>query len=407
MKTTVKPLDGVKVIDFTIYVAAPAGTSVLGYLGADVIKVESPKGDPYRVTGAGFGLPIHEDENPLYDTVNIYKRDVCLNLRTDEGKAAMRRLIAEADIFVTNYREKALAAMGLTYEDVKAINPRIVYGKGGGYGDNGPDAASPGFDATAFFAKSGFLQEAAYPGAAPAVVPSGSGDTITSLSLTIGLLAAYMQAQATGEGCKVETSLYTSALWTLASPIVRRQYNPRATEGVDYCHPEFLAITCDYVCKDGVWVKFCGMQAETYWPAFCRALGLEEYANDPRFCTSPEQTANATACYALMAEKIREKTYAEWVPIFNENDLPYSKVLGVAESIKDPQAIANNYSCTLNYNGREVYFPMPPLQIDTLETPERTAAPKLGENTREVLKEYGYTDTELDELESRQAIKQK
>lgn len=406
MNGSVAPLSGVKVIDLSIYVAAPAITSIFGYLGADVIKVETPKGDPYRTTGAGFGLPTNIDENPLYDTVNSYKRGLCLDLRTDEGKKVMHRLIEQADIFVTNFRENALEGMGMTYEDVKAINPKIVYGKGDGYGEFGPDAPRAGFDATAFFARSGFAQEASYPGAAPAITPSGTGDVVTSLGLGVGILAAYVQAKETGVGSKVKTSLYTAALWALASPIVRRQYVPRDPTPRDVSTPGFLAIATDYVCKDGTWVRFCGMMAERYWAQFCRALGLEEYIEDPRFCTSRQQAANATECYALMAEKMKLKTYAEWEPIFRQNDLPFEKVMGVAESICDPQSIANSYASILCYGEKKVYLPMPPVQVSTLEASERATAPKLGENSTEVLADFNFSEEEIAALIAGGAVKQ-
>lgn len=406
MNRSAAPLSGVKVIDLSIYVAAPAATSIFGYLGADVIKVETPKGDPYRTTGAGFGLPTNVDENPLYDTVNSYKRGLCLDLRTDEGKKVMYRLIEQADIFITNFRENALEGMGMTYDEVKAINPRIVYGKGDGYGEFGPDAPRAGFDSTAFFARSGFADEASYPGSAPAITPSGAGDTVTSLGLGLGVLAAYIQAKETGAGCKVKTSLYTSALWSLASPIVRRQYVPRDMTPRDVTKPGFLAIAADFVCKDGVWVRFCGMMAERYWAQFCRALGLEDYIEDPRFCTSRQQAANAAACYALMAEKLKLKTYAEWDPIFRQNDLPFEKVMGAAEAVSDPQSLANNYASPLYYGDRKVYLPMPPVQVSTLEAGERATAPKLGENSVEILADFNFSEDEINGLIAAGAVKQ-
>lgn len=402
-KEKLAPLAGVKVIDFTIYVAAPAATSIFGYLGADVIKVEPPKGDPYRATGAGFGLPITAEENPLYDTVNFCKRDICLNLRTDEGKQVMRRLIEQADIFMTNYREKALEGMGLTYEEVKTINPRIVYGKGDGYGELGADAARPGFDATAFFARSGFAEEAAPIGGAPALTPSGAGDVVTSLGLGMGVLAAYVKALQTGEGSKVKTSLYTSGLWALASPIVRRQYHPRGnvkpTKG-------YLAITCDFPCAGNTWVRFCGMVAERYWADFCKALGLDEYAEDPRFATSAAQSEHASECYWLMADKLKEKRYEEWEPIFRRYDLPYEKIMGVAESVRDPQALANGYSCLMNYGEREIYLPMPPVQVSGVETGVRAPAAALGADTVQILKDFKFSNEEIEQLVSGNVVRQ-
>lgn len=225
---SINPLGGLKVVDLSIYVAAPAASSVLGYLGANVVKVEPVKGDPYRMTGVGFGMPATPEDNPLFDTCNSYKRCIAVNFRSEDGKEAVRKMVRQADIFVTNYRESALQGMGFTWDEVRAINPRIVYGKVDGYGELGQDSARPGFDSTAFFARSGFASEGAYTDAPPMTTPSGAGDTITSMALAVGLMSAYVEAQKTGVGSKVATSLFASALWTLASPIARHQITPPA-----------------------------------------------------------------------------------------------------------------------------------------------------------------------------------
>lgn len=144
------PLEGIKVMDLTIYVAGPACSTMLGYMGADVIKVESLKGDPYRVSGKGYGMPAEPKKNPLYDACNGFKRCVAIDFRSDEGKEVLKRLAIEADIIVTNYRAKPLKGMGMDYETVSSYNKKVVYGYFSGYGDVGPDAERPGFDANYF-----------------------------------------------------------------------------------------------------------------------------------------------------------------------------------------------------------------------------------------------------------------
>ena len=400
-----RPLSGVKVVDFTIYVAAPAATCVMGYLGADIIKVETPKGDPYRVSGLGFGLPATADENPLYDTINAYKRGIALDMRTEKGKQIMRKMIEEADIFVTNYREKALKGMGLTYEDVKAINPKIVYGKVDGYGEKGPDTARAGFDATAFFARSGFSNACAYHDSPPGLFPSGAGDTITSMALAIGLLAAYSQAAKTGEGSKVTTSLYSSGLWTMASPIVRQGFDQ--TRPYYFGNPGFLAISADYRCKDGTWVRFCGMQAEAYWPSFCRALGLEEYIEDERFTTSKRMKEHNALGYQMISEKVALRTYDEWDPIFRANDLPYERVMTARQAAESEQAIVNDYVQKMDFPSRKnVYLPMPPFKISSMEDIKRERGPMVGEHTVEILKQLNYSDEEIADFLKDNAAKQ-
>ena len=397
MATTRKPLEGLKIIDFTIYVAAPSTTSLLGYMGADVIRVEPIKGDPYRVTGPGFGIPADEIHNPLFDSCNNNKRCIALNLRSDEGKAVLNRLISQAGMFVTNYRENALAAMGLTYDDLIKINPDIIYGKADGYGEKGKDAVRSGFDATAYYARSGFARCGAYSNAPPMVTPSASGDVVTGLSLAVALLGAYINARAGGGGDKVTTSLYSSALWALSSPIARAQYDPPRESRWE--SPTFLSISHDYQCADGVWVRFCGMTADRYWEQFCRALGLEEYIGDPRFADSAANKTNVVEGVKIIQASLKTKTYAEWEPLFIKHDLPYEKVYTVFESYKDEQALVNNYVSTIIYPDKsEVVLPMPPFKFTRAITEKKDRGPYLGEHSRQILSEAGYSEEEIEKM---------
>lgn len=400
-----RPLEGIKILDFTIYVAASVGSSVFGYLGADVVKIEPPKGDPWRQFGNGFRLPVSEEENPCFDAINCFKRDIVLNLRDPEGMAAMHRLIERADILITNYRGSALKSMGLTYEDVRKINPRIVYATNDGYGRLGPDAARPGFDTAAFWARSGLARAQAYSDQPPCTSAAAAGDIIASMSFTTGVLAAYIQAKATGVGCEIYTSLFSTALWVGSVNAVLNQYIPNY--GSVYGKPAFLAIAMDYICSDGNWIRLSGQNADRYWPDFCKALGLEEYENDPRFNTSVAQCANATACFDLIDSKIRQKPLSEWIGILNAHDLPFELVNTGATAARDEQAIANGYVETIDYpQGGETYVTMPPMRISGSTPPKREKAAKKGQHTAEVLREYGFSDEEIRRLIERGAAEQ-
>lgn len=392
-----RPLEGIKILDFTIYVAASVGSSVFGYLGADVIKIEPPKGDPWRQFGNGFCLPVTEEENPCFDAVNCFKRDIVLNLRDPEGMKAMHRLIKEADILMTNYRTSALKAMGLTYEDVKKINPRIVYATNDGYGRLGPDATRPGFDTAAFYARSGLALAQAYRGQPPCMTAAAAGDIIASMALTTGVLAAYIQAKETGVGCEIYTSLFGTALWVGGVSSVLDQYVPNLR--AVYGKPSFLAIAMDYKCSDGNWIRLSGQNADRYWSGFSKALGLEEYENDPRFSTSVAQCTNAEACFKLIDEKISQKPLADWVSILKAHDLPFEIVNTGTMAVHDEQAIANGYVETITYSqGGETNFAMPPMKISGSMPPKREKAAKKGEHTVQVLHEYGFTDEEIRHL---------
>jgi crotonobetainyl-CoA:carnitine CoA-transferase CaiB-like acyl-CoA transferase len=394
-----KPLAGIKVLDLTIYVAGPAATTILGYLGADVIRIEPPKGDPYRLSGAGFGLPATEELNPLFDACNSYKRCLALNFRSDEGKAVMRRLIQQADILVTNYRDQALKGMCCTYEEAAELNPRMVYCKSNGLGYDGEDSGRAGYDATSFYARSGFANEASYSGAPPMVTPSGTGDTITSMAIASGILGAYIRTLKTGRGALVTSSLLSAALWVLESPLSRHQTTSRAGKEYPYGVPYFLAVSYDYRCKDDVWVRFCSMVVERDWEAYCKALGMEEYLNDKRFNTSSAQHENSGECFKVMQGKIGQKTWAECTLVFEKYDLAFEKVQSVEEAACDPQVLANHFVEAVSYpNGLNVNLAKPPFKISGLEDTPLTKGPKLGEHTKEILAEFGFSAGEIEKL---------
>lgn len=394
MTTNNKPLSGVTVLDLSIYVAAPACTAMLGYLGADVIKVESLKGDPYRISGKGYGVPAEEKMNPSFDQCNGFKRGIAVDFRSDEGKEILRRLTAKADIVVTNYREKALKGMGMSYEDVKNINPKAVYAIFSGYGEEGPECERPGFDATTFFARSGFALRGSYVNHPPMASISAAGDTISSMSLAIGVLAAYCKAKETGMGQKVSSSLYGSALWVLGVPMVQAEFGhcgPYTTE-----NPGFIALCYDYACKDGEWIRICGMNAERYWPALCEALDMPEYVADERFCTSGAQHENIEAAVRIAQEGFKKFTYAEAAERLTKVDLPYERHVLLNEIQDDEQAKINHFINPVTYeNGTSAYMAMPPFKIDGMDDTHGSRGPYLGECTDTVLKELGYTDEQI------------
>lgn len=392
------PLYGVKVLDLTIYVAGPAAGTQLGYLGADVIKVEPMKGDPYRVSGRGYGMPAEAKQNPLFDACNGFKRCVTVDFRSSEGKEVLRRLAAKADIILTNYREKPLYGMGMDYETVSAYNPKVVYGYFSGYGDIGPDAERPGFDATTFFSRSGFAMRGTYAGRAPMASISAAGDTISSMALTTAVLAAYVKAAKTGKGEKITSSLYSSALWVMGVGIAQAQFGyigPFPEEA-----PGFIALSSDYECSDHSWIRICGMTAERYWAPLCRALKMEEYIDDPRYCTSLEQHRNIGECKRLVQSYFINYSYEEISARLLAEDVPFERNCKTDEIIHDEQALVNGFVKKTTYeNGREVYMAYPPFKLASGEEPDITRrGPYPGEHTVEVMKEYGFGEEEIETM---------
>jgi len=400
-----QPLKGVKVIDLTTYVAAPAATCILGYLGADVIRVEPLKGDPYRNGGKGYGIPVTPYMDPIADTCNSYKRSISVDFRSEEGKEIIRKLVSTADIFVSNYRVEALRAMGFLYEDVSQLNPKIVYGHMNGFGDKGKDAPRPGFDAVSFFARSGFSMVSRVKNSVPMPSLTGVGDTISSMALAMGILAAYFNACRTGKGEKVTTSLYGSAIWVMGIQIALAQFGAKIP--ATWEEPTQMASLHDYHTSDDEWIRICCLDVARTWKPLCRALGIEEYGDDPRFNTSAAQHENRRLGVQLIQKQIEKHPYAYWEKQLVENDVPFERHHMPAQVADDEQARVNHYVERVEYpNGKEVYLAMPPFQFKNAGNPGKDRAPRLGEHTVQVLTEQGFSPDEIDALLAKSTVRQ-
>lgn len=405
MDNNTMPLAGVKVVDLTTYVAAPACGSALGYLGADVIKVEPLKGDPYRYSGAGFGVPPSDEINPINDICNGFKRSISLDFRSFSGKEVLRRLIKDADIMITNYREDALQGMGFNFDEVIAINPRIVYGHMSGYGEKGEYALRPGFDAVAFYTRSGFAYSATTKNSVPMPGLTGTGDTISSMALAIGVLAAYLKARETGKGEKVSCSLYSSALWVMGVQVALAQFGFKLP--CTWEEPSQLPTIHDYRTSDGEWIRICCVDIKRTWKPLCRALDLEEYSEDERFNASGPLHDNRALGVRIIQDKLITNTYAYWEKRLRDNDIAFERHRRVIEIPDDQQARVNDFIKPMVYpDGKEVYMVMPPFKFKNAGDLNKTRGPKLGEHTLEVLREYDFTEEDIEDMLSKGAVKQ-
>ncbi len=386
-----KPLHGLVVVDFTSFVAAPSASLILGYLGAEVIKVEPLRGELIRPGGARLRLPCTDEDNVLYDTCNSYKKDISLDLRADKGREIMHRLLASADAFVTNYRLKALEGIGITYEEVKAYNPAIVYAHFTGLGEEGPDAGALSFDGLTYFARGGVGATLQYKGLPPLVTPYGTGDLTSGLALLSGVLAGLLKAQMTGEGSKVTSSLLSNGLWTLNCCLPQSQYVGDIRPSLGPEHQQFFA------CADGIEMRIFLSPPERYWKPVCQAFGLEEYLEDERFCTLAAQREHMAELKELIRNTVAQKTFAEWQPSIRKADAPCGRVQNPVEASQDPQAVANHYVSEVEYPnlGRSITMSMPPIKMDCIPEEPRPRGPRLGEHTSEILAQIGYSEEEI------------
>lgn len=382
MEANRKLLDGLMVVELATYVAAPTCGKLLADLGAQVIKVEAPPyGDAWRYGDETGSNRI----NARFEVCNSGKRSVLLDLKTADGMAAMHKLIAKADIFLTNTRGKSLRRLGLDHETLRARHPRLIYAWLTAYGPEGPDADAPGFDAVAFWAKAGYTADMSVrsDNSYPALTPLGAGDTVTGTMLYATILTALLRRSATGEGDFVTTSLYNAGIWAACGMIAVARNTPGfAPVRREECAPE----SSPYLCADGEWVMCCILEYSRYAPALHQALGYPDLLQDPRFDTPEKRKQHNKEMMDLFAASFAAKPADEWVRILSGLDIVCTRLNHYSEVPDSEQAWANGYLQRVSYpNGEEYIYPCPPFRIESQTPALLTAAPKLGEHTQEIL----------------------
>jgi crotonobetainyl-CoA:carnitine CoA-transferase CaiB-like acyl-CoA transferase len=374
-----------RVVELGVWVAGPAAGGILAEWGADVVKIEPPTGDPARLFGRMMGLDM--DVSPPFEMDNRSKRSVVLDLTTDDGRAAALELISGADAFVTNVRPGALRRLGLDYESVAPDNPRLVYGLITGYGETGPDADRAAYDIAAFWSRAGVAHLLTRPGDTPPFQRGGMGDHAAGMTLAAAICAALLARDRTGSGQLVSTSLYRQGAYTVSFDL-----NTYLMTGqpIAVGQREKMGNPCmnNYAAGDGRRFWIVGLEVDRHWPPLCRAVGKREWLNDPRFADARSRAINAVELIAELDQIFATKPLDEWAEIFaGEPDFFWSPVNSVEDVVADEQFHAAGGMVDVP-DGRAV-VPMIATPADFHGTPwaARSAAPRLGEHTDEVLAE--------------------
>ena len=404
-----RPLENVKVVELSTMVAASSCGRMLADWGCDVIKVETAAGDMFRNFPKTFFVPCTMDENPLFDNLNAGKRGVVLDLKTPEGMEAMHRMLAEADVFLTNTRPKALKRLGLDYETLREKYPRMVMASVNGFGVKGPKADDPGFDTVAFWASSGFNADMMVdgPDSYPVYGSAGPGDIITAMGLCFALVSALYKRDRTGEGDFVTTSLYGTALWCFHIMAVATE------EQYGYTYPKSrensAPTAAPFRTKDGEWVMTTILQIEKQWPILCQVLGVPELGQDPCYCTALAQRDPEVRKYLMQrfSEIYATKTADKWCKLLTEADIVNDKLAHYKDMEHSEQAWANEYIHEVTCpNGKRSILVRPAMRSEKMGTPAWKRGPMLGEHTEEVLREYGYLQEQIQEMEKKGAAVQ-
>ena len=391
-----KPLEGLKVVELATFVAAPTCARALADWGADVIKVESLKGDPIRYVGGNTKFPTLPEENPNFDLCNLSKKSIALNLKDKKGLEILHKLLKQSDVFVTNNRTKALEKMGLNYEQLKEQYPGLIFAQVLGYGDKGPLKDKPGFDFTAYYARGGMLGTLYEKDTSPINPVPAFGDNQVAIALTSGILAALYKKTKTGVGDKVTVSLYQTAIFALNTPITAAQYGfSYPVSRTEVVNP-FLNT---YKTKDDRWLQLAGPEYDRLFPEFMKALGREDLIADERYCTFKSIAGKTTGIIKIIGAQILQKTADDWLKIFEEHDIPCEKALLWSEILKDEQAWANDYLQEIHYaTGNTRTLVNLPVKFESLGKTEYTRGPLLGENTTDILNKLEYSEDAIKSL---------
>lgn len=397
------PLAGLRVLDISSFIAAPAAAVALGDWGADVIKIEGPEGDPNRTIMNDSPSYPKGDVNYPWQMDSRNKRSLVLDLKKPEARAALDRLIAVSDVLICNFPPPVRDKLRLAYDDVRKANPRMIYASLTGYGESGPDRDRPGFDATAYFARSGLFEAQRYEGGPPGTAVPAQGDRATAMGLVSAILMALIHRMKTGEGSWVGVSLLGNGLWSCGviaqAALVNAYLPPRPP-------PERprTALGNIYRTSDDRWLQLTIVREDKLWEPVCRAIGRTDLIDDPRFTVVAERRNRSAELAAILRETFATEPYEHWRKelaahgvtfgvISRPQDIPDDEQAAHAGAIVDtaipgmPRTIAN------------------PIRLSFAQQRTAYPAPELGQHSDAVMREAGLSNDEIAALRASGAVR--
>jgi crotonobetainyl-CoA:carnitine CoA-transferase CaiB-like acyl-CoA transferase len=386
---------GLKVVDFASFIAGPSAAVILSDFGADVIKVEPPNGDMWRI---GHKIPPQPQASDAYPwhLANRNKRGMTLDLKSTSAQQVLERLVKWADVFIVNTPHPARKKLKLEYDDVAQWNPRLIYADLTGFGEKGPDANLPGFDITSYWARSGLLSMTRDAGAPPTWPVAGSGDNATAVGLYSAIVTALYRRERTGKGSYVTTSLLAEGVWSASVSIQAALCDAKFFAPHDRKNPANAALNV-YRAADDTW--FVLLVTPDKLVALAKAIDRTDLLTDPRFSDPAKLVQNMPQLAAILDEVFSAKPMAHWYDAFNGVHITFGAVRGPQEVIKDSQLQANDIVVPLEGAGGKLTSTISsPIQVQGVTKVAAKRAPALGEHNDEILKDLGFDANTIDSL---------
>jgi formyl-CoA transferase len=393
-KITDNIFSGLKVVDLSSFVAGPGAAVILSDFGADVIKVEPPKGELWRLANRVQAyVPMAKDAYPWHLN-NRNKRGLALDLKSPDAGKILERLVKWADMLIVNTPHLARKKLKLEYEDVAQWNSRLIYADLTGYGEKGPDANLPGFDVTSYWSRSGLLSLMHDAGGSPTLPFGGTGDSPTAVGLFAAIVMGLYRRERTGKGSYVTTSLLAEGVWSASVAIQAALCEAKFAPQHDRKNPANAAMNI-YKSSDDIW--FLLVVSPEKIPAFAEGIGRADLLKDPRFADLAKLTTNMGQLTTILDEIFSAQPMAHWREVFDKANITYGMVQNPHDVIKDPQLIENGIVVPLAGAGGNLKNTISsPIKVHGVTKVPAKRAPELGEHNEEILKELGFDSKEID-----------
>ena len=397
---SVSILSGIRVIDCGTYILAPAAATIMSDFGAEVVKVEAPGiGDPHRYLHTIVPMPASNIDY-CWQLEARNKKSIVVDLKKPAGREMLLKLVKGADVFITNFPASVVAELRIDDSDLRPLNERLVYAHASGYGEKGPDVEQPGYDMTAWWARSGLMDLIRQGHYEPTLSVGGMGDHPSSTAMFGAIMLALYQRERTGRGDKVFTSLMANGIWSNAC------FVSAALSGAQpYTYPSRAqspnALVNHYATRDGKRFILCGIRGDKDWINVCKSIGREDLIANERYSTREKRYANSVEIAKIFDEAFIKKDLAEWRDIFRAQDVTCSPVTQYLDLPNDPAVKANDVIIEFDHpdHGRVRSVNSPMFVEGGPKVPPKRA-PKLGEHSVEVAKSLGYSEAAITELVS-------